>query len=95
VWHDFLNPAGRPKTVADMEGLVAASPVRVRFYLFNPRASFLVVDPAAPNREWTRPGADPAAFGDPAAPSNIEAAEHLARRYPDRVELVYAVPPDR
>jgi hypothetical protein len=95
AWYDFQHPTGRPRTLADLEAAVVDSPVPVRFYVYNPRASMLVRDPAHPNRQWTRPGADPAAFGDPEALTNVAAAEDLARRYPGRVEVVYAVPPDR
>lgn len=95
VWYDFLNPSARPKTLADLERLVEASPVTVRFHVHNPAASLLVSDPDSPDRQWTRPGADPASFGDPAALSNVEAARHLARRYPGRVEVIDEIPPDR
>jgi hypothetical protein len=95
LWYVFMSVATAPKTIADLDAAVQATQVPVRFYVYNPRASMLVVDPAHPNREWTRPGADPAAFGDPAAMTNIEAAEYLAKKYPGKVEVVYAVPPNR
>jgi hypothetical protein len=94
-WYDFLNPAGTPKTLADLERQVAASPVPVRFHVDNPAASMLVLDPAAPNRASTRPGADPASYGDPGAMTNIEAVRYLAQRYPGRVEVVVERPADR
>jgi hypothetical protein len=33
-------------------------------------------------------------FGDPDAPSNVQAARLLAVKYPDKVEVVYATPPN-
>jgi hypothetical protein len=93
-WYIFLSPHGPPKTLADLETMVTTSPAPVRLFVFHPRASMLVIDPANPNREWTRPGADAAAFGDPAALTNMQAAEYLAGRYPGRVEVLYTRPPD-
>jgi hypothetical protein len=91
-WYVFLSPAGRPRTVADMEAKVRASPVRIRLIVGNPLASFLVVDPEHPHRPVRGPGVDPASFGDPAALTNVEAAEFLAQRYPGRVEIVRLKP---
>jgi hypothetical protein len=87
-WYVFLSPSGAPRTLADLEAKVRASPVPVRFFVRNPHASFLVVDPERPSRPPAGSGVDPAAFGDPAAPTDVEAARYLAERYPDRVEVV-------
>jgi len=94
-WYEFLYPQGPPRTFADLDRLVASSPVRVRFFVFNEAASMLVVDSDRPNRPLLVPGAPyPVAFGDPDAPSNSEAAHLLAAKYPDRVEVVHATPPN-
>jgi hypothetical protein len=66
-WYDVLNPSGPPRTLADLERLVAGSPVPVRFHVANPAATMVVLDPAI---------------------TNVEAARHLERKYPDRVEVV-------
>lgn len=87
TWYDFLNPSGTPKTLADLEHQIATSPVPVRFHVRNPRASMLVLD-AGDSRGWTRHGPDPAAYGDPGALTNADAARYLAQRYPDRVDVV-------
>ncbi|NJC67452.1 hypothetical protein HC028_23555 [Planosporangium flavigriseum] len=95
-WAALLYPLGRPPTLADLDGLVASSPVPVRFFLYNEAASMLVVDSDHPNRPRLAPGAAlPVAFGDPAAPTNAEAARLLAARYPGKVEIVYATPPNQ
>ena len=79
--------------MADLDRLVANSPVTVRFFLHDPAASLLVVDTDHPSRPAVRAGQPlPVAFGDPAAPSNIEAARLLAAKYPTKVQLVYATP---
>jgi hypothetical protein len=88
-WYVFLSPSSRPKTLADLEAMVRDSAVPVRMFLQNPHASFLVLDPAHPRRPLPAHGADPAAFGDPAALTNAEAADYLARRYPGQVEVVW------
>jgi hypothetical protein len=94
-WYRFLSPQGPPRTFADLDRLVATSPVRVRFFVYSPTASVLVVDPDRPNRPHLAPGTSyPVAFGDPNAPSNMEAARLVALRYPDKVDVVYARPPD-
>jgi hypothetical protein len=92
AWYVFMSISTVPKTLADLEAVVAASDVPVRFYVYNPRASMLVLDPAHPNRQA---GANSPAFGDAGALTNIQAAEYLAKKYPGRVEVVYASPPDR
>ncbi|UWZ37136.1 hypothetical protein Drose_02140 [Dactylosporangium roseum] len=92
-WRDLLYPAGKGGTYADMERLVVNSPVTVRFFVHDRRASMLVVDVEHPNRPNVRPGQPlPVAFGDPLAPSNIEAARLLAAKYPTKVQVVYATP---
>jgi hypothetical protein len=91
-WYLYLAVDQHPKTLAGLERMVAASPVRVRFHVSNPRASMLA-DPADPHPPRPRPGADPDAYGDPGAPTDIEAVEYLAARYPDRVEVVSAARP--
>jgi hypothetical protein len=91
-WYYRMYPPGRPMTPADLERMVVDSTVPVRFFVQYPKASFLVLDPDHPNRPRPGPGVDPAAFGDPAAPDNITAVEALARKYPDKVEVVHAPP---
>jgi hypothetical protein len=88
AWYVFLAPTGPPHTLADMDAMVRSSQVPVRLLVQSPNASFLVVDRDHPRRPTPGPGVDPAAFGDPAAMTDIEAAEYLAGRYPDRVEVV-------
>jgi len=92
AWYVFLSPAGRPRTLSDLDRMVKRSTVRVRLYVQNPRASYLVTDPDHPHRPQPGPGVDTAAFGDPDALTNIEAAQYLAGRYPDRVEIVRLEP---
>jgi hypothetical protein len=87
-WYVFLSPSGRPRTLADLDAMVRATQVPVRLYVQNPRASFLVLDPDQPRRAVSGPGVDPAAFGDPDAMTNAEAAAYLARHYPSKVEVV-------
>lgn len=92
-WSALLYPGGKGGTMADLDRLVANSPVTVRFFLHDPAASLLVVDAEHPSRPAVRAGQPlPVAFGDPAAPSNIEAARLLAAKYPTKVQLVYATP---
>ncbi|GAA3231952.1 hypothetical protein ACFO1B_20495 [Dactylosporangium siamense] len=92
-WSALLYPGGKGGTMADLDRLVANSPVTVRFFLHDPTASLLVVDKDHPNRPAVRAGQPlPVAFGDPAAPSNFEAARLLAATYPTKVQLVYATP---
>ncbi|GAB3868443.1 hypothetical protein ACFPIJ_24415 [Dactylosporangium cerinum] len=92
-WSALLYPGGKGGTMADLDRLVANSPVTVRFFLHDPAASLLVVDTDHPSRPAVRAGQPlPVAFGDPAAPSNIEAARLLAAKYPAKVQLVYATP---
>jgi hypothetical protein len=91
AWYVFLAPTGPPHTLADMDAMVRSSRVPVRLFVQNPNASFLVVDRDHPRRPTPGPGVDPAAFGDPAAMTDIEAAEYLAGRYPGRVEVVRLV----
>jgi hypothetical protein len=40
-WYNFLNPSRGPRTLADLEQMVAVSPVRVRIHVADPRARFL------------------------------------------------------
>jgi hypothetical protein len=87
AWYDFLNPAGTPRTLADLERRIVESAVPVRLHVGNPRASMLVLEPAT-GRGWTRHGSDPAGYGDPGALTNVDAARYLAERYPDRVQVV-------
>jgi hypothetical protein len=91
-WYVFLSPAGKARTLADLDAMVRDSPVPLRFYVQNPRASYLVTDPAHPRRPEPGTGVDPAAFGDPDALTNMEAAQYLAGRYPDRVEIIRLEP---
>lgn len=95
VWYLWQDPLARPKTLETLEALVLDSPVPVRFFVFDPEASFLVLDPDNPSRASSRPGVTRSAYGDPAARSNIEAAEYLAAKYPGKVQIVHAVPPNR
>ena len=90
-WYGFLNPVDRPRTLADLEQMVRASDVDMRFFVQDPQASFLVIDPEHPNRPATH-GSFPVAYGDPAAPTNLEAVQYLAAKYPDRVEVVVVAP---
>ncbi|GGM33064.1 hypothetical protein ACFFX1_33665 [Dactylosporangium sucinum] len=92
-WSRLLYPGGKGGTYADLERLVVDSPVTVRFFVHDPEASMLVVDVEHPNRPAVRAGQPlPVAFGDPLAPSNIEAARLLAAKYPTKVQVVYATP---
>jgi hypothetical protein len=90
AWYVFLAPTGPPRTLADMDALVRRTPVPVRFFVDDPAASFLVVDPTHPHRPAAGPSV--AAYGDPAALTDVEAAQYLARRYPQHVEVVHALP---
>jgi hypothetical protein len=85
-WSRLLYPAGPPKTLADMDQLVLLTPRPIKLLVQDPTASFLVIDPARPNRPVT--GTSTPAFGEPGAPTNIQAAEYLAAKYPDRVEVI-------
>jgi hypothetical protein len=87
-WYVFLAPTGPAHTLADLEDKVRSSPVPVRLLVGDPHASFLVVDRDHPRRPTPGPGVSPAAYGDPDALTDIEAAEYLARQYPGRVEVV-------
>jgi len=94
-WSGLLYPgsAGKASTMEDLDKLVAASPVPVRFFVHDPEASLLVLDGEHPNRPAVRPGQPlPVAFGDPAAPTNIAAVRQLASKYPTKVQVVYATP---
>jgi hypothetical protein len=94
-WYLFQYPDGQPQTLADLERLVAASEVPVRFFVYQPRASMLVIDPKNPRRESEDGVAGNAmAFGDPDALTNMEAAEHLKAKFPGKVEIVHATPPN-
>ncbi|GIJ46652.1 hypothetical protein Val02_35380 [Virgisporangium aliadipatigenens] len=95
AWYAFLNPANPPKTLDDLDAIVAQSPVPVRFYVANAKASMLVLDPARPARESDKPGGDPVQFGAAGALTNIEAAEYLAARYPGKVQVIHGKPPER
>jgi hypothetical protein len=92
AWYVFLSPTGPPHTLADLDAMVRSSPVPVRVFVQNPHASFLVVDRDHPRRPAPGSRVDPAAFGDPEALTNVEAADYLARQYPDRVEVVRLAP---
>jgi hypothetical protein len=93
MWYGFLRPTGRPETFADLERLVVSSPVPVRFFVYNPAASMLVVDADHPIREgYHPPGPLPLAFGDSAAPTDIQAVQALAAKYPAKVLVVFAPP---
>jgi hypothetical protein len=54
-----------------------------------------VLDPDRPSRASAQPGVSRSEYGDPAAKSNIAAAEYLAAKYPTKVQIVHAVPPNR
>ncbi|WP_238013329.1 hypothetical protein KZZ52_41110 [Dactylosporangium sp. AC04546] len=95
VWYLWQDPLSKPKTLETLEALVRDSPVPIRFFVFDPQASFLVLDPDHPVRASAQPGVSRSAFGDPQAKSNIDAAEYLATKYPDKVQIVHAVPPNR
>jgi hypothetical protein len=95
VWYLWQDPLARPKTLETLETLVRDSPVPIRFFVFDPRASFLVLDPDRPSRASAQPGVSRSEYGDPAAKSNIAAAEYLAAKYPTKVQIVHAVPPNR
>ncbi|MEV6928823.1 hypothetical protein AB0M46_30635 [Dactylosporangium sp. NPDC051485] len=95
AWSGLLYPgeAGRASTMDDLDRLVRESPVPVRFFVHDPEASLLVVDGTNPSRPNVKPGQPlPAAFGDPAAPTNVAAARALAAKYPTKVQVVYATP---
>ncbi|HEY2670540.1 MAG TPA: hypothetical protein VGJ07_09220 [Rugosimonospora sp.] len=95
-WYDFLSPTGKPKTFADLDKLVAASPVPVRFFVRDPAASMLVVDADHPVREAYRPGKPrPINYGDSGAPTDIEAVRLLAAQFPGKVRVVYPTAADR
>lgn len=92
-WYDFLSPTGKPKTYADLEALVVASPVPVRFLVYNPDASMLVVDADHPVREgYHKGGPLPVNYGDRAAPTDMQAAQMLAAKYPGKASVVVAPP---
>jgi hypothetical protein len=88
TWYVFLAPTGPRRTLADLETKVRSSPVPVRIVVRDPRASFLAADPDHPWQPEAGPGVDPATFGASRAPTNMQAAQYLARRYPDKVEVV-------
>ncbi|MGI5246796.1 hypothetical protein ACQEVU_53285 [Dactylosporangium sp. CA-139066] len=95
AWSGLLYPgsAGKASTMEDLDRLVRESPKPVRFFVHDPEASLLVVDAEHPHRPNVRPGQPlPVAFGDPAAPTNIAAAQALASKYPAKVQVVYATP---
>ena len=87
-WYPLQHPQ-QPHTLADLEAMVRDSDVPVRFFVQNPHASFLVLDPDHPDRQRPGPGVDPAAYGDPRALTNVAAVQYLAGKYPDRVEVVF------
>jgi hypothetical protein len=87
-WYVFLAPSGPSHTLTDLESAVLASPVPVRFVVQDPTASFLVADPSHPWHPDAGPATDPAAAGGSSAPTNMQAAQYLARRYPDKVEVI-------
>jgi len=58
----------------------------VRFVVGDPAARFLVVHRDAPHPSPA--GAAASDTGEAGAPTNVEAARELARRYPGRVEVV-------
>ncbi|WP_432834251.1 hypothetical protein [Dactylosporangium sp. CA-092794] len=95
AWSGLLYPgsAGKASTIDDLDRLVRESPVPIRFFVHDPQASLLVVDAEHPHRPNVRPGQPlPVAFGDPAAPTNIAAAQALEAKYPGKVQVVYATP---
>ncbi len=91
-WYVFLAPTGPARTLGDLEDKVRLSPVPVRLLVGDPHASFLVVDRDNPHRPTPGPRVDPSAYGDPAALTDIEAAQYLARQFPERVEVVKLTP---
>jgi hypothetical protein len=91
-WYVFVSPGGPARTLDDLDAMVRTSGAPVRFFVQNPHASFLVLDRKHPHRPVPGPGVDPAAFGDPDALTNIEAAQLMLSRYPDRVEVVRLQP---
>jgi hypothetical protein len=94
-WYLFQYPDGPAQTLADLERLVAGSEVPVRFFVYQPRASMLVLDPENPRRESPDGVAgNPMAFGDPDALTNMEAVEYLMAKFPGKVEVVHATPPN-
>ncbi|GAA2619699.1 hypothetical protein GCM10010399_58390 [Dactylosporangium fulvum] len=95
VWYLWQDPLSKPKTLETLEAMVQDSPVPIRFFIFDPEASFLVLDPEHPVRASAQPGVTRSAYGDPRAKSNIDAVEYLAAKYPDKVKIVRAVPPNR
>jgi hypothetical protein len=95
VWYLWQDPLRTPRTLESLETMVRDSPVPIRFFVFDPQASFLVLDPDHPVRASAQPGVSRSAYGDPRAKSNIEAVEYLAAKYPDKVHIVHAVPPNR
>jgi hypothetical protein len=88
TWYVFLAPTGPRRTLADLETKVRSSPVPVRIVVRDPRASFLAANPDHPWQPEAGPAVDPATFGASRAPTNMQAAQYLARRYPDKVEVV-------
>ncbi|MCW2900593.1 MAG: hypothetical protein JWO67_2858 [Streptosporangiaceae bacterium] len=88
TWYGFLAPSGPRRTLADLEAKVRSSPVPVRIVVRDPHVSFLAVDPHHPWQPEAGPGVDPATFGASRAPTNMQAAQYLARRYPDKVEVI-------
>jgi hypothetical protein len=90
VW--YRVPQTKGWTIEDFEEMVAKSPVTVRLFVFDPKASFLVLDRKHPKR--IQPDLNGPAYGERGALTNIEAAEHLKRKFPGKVEVVYATPPN-
>jgi hypothetical protein len=92
LWHGV--PQFEGWTIEDFEEMVEKSPVKVRLFVFDPAASFLVIHKNHPELRIQSDVRGPS-YGETGAMTNIEAAEFLKKKYPDKVEVVYAVPPDR
>jgi hypothetical protein len=87
-WYVFVASNAPQRTLADLEAKVSSSPVPVRFFVRDPRASSFVADPNHPWQPDAGRGVDPVTFGTSRVPTNMQAAQYLARRYPDKVEVI-------
>jgi hypothetical protein len=85
-WYAWQAP-WTPHTLQDMEQLLRDTPGEVRFLVTTSQAPFFTktADPEAP----IVPGCQPAlCVPIGSAPTKIQAAQYLAARYPDKVEIV-------
>lgn len=72
-WYNFLNPSRGPRTLADFEQQVAASPVKVRIHVADPEARFLTGPDDLTN-------AEAAALLTQRYPGRVEVVRHPEKR---------------